>query len=117
MRHGLLVGLVLCLAIVGCKGNDAYKVQKVQLPILEAVPADYIGTVTAVLEQHNLLAVGNLPLAGIEKGQSFVLMNQKQKVIGAGHVVVITDTSLHLRYRLNEKDIQPQIGDFAVKPQ
>lgn len=118
-----MVSLISVGFVVGCSSGkhksgtpaDQAAVQQIRENYTSVDPHAKVGTVIAVLPDKALAAVGDLPVADFQIGDVLVLMDTKQQVIGAGHVVAKTADAVHIAYDVTAKGRAPQVGDLAVK--
>lgn len=117
LRHVVLAAAVASLFIAGCRTKPApASAEQTREVFAQRVPNMQVGVVSAVLAEKGLLAISQVDVSKYFVGDTFVLMAPDQKIIGAGHVVAKTETSLHLSYDVKADSRAPQVGDLAVKP-
>ena len=120
LRHLTLTTLVGLALLAGCTHKhqgaiDTTAVQQIRESYTRVDPNAKVGLVVAMLPEKGLAAVGDVPVADFQVGDVLVLMDTKQQIIGAGHVVAKTDDALHISYDVTAKGRAPQVGDIAVK--
>lgn len=112
------------LATAGCQ-NKAERAENRLPPVAEidvdaireqytrANPDNRVGVVTAVLEESNLAAVGDIPLADFGIGDVLVFIDSREQPFNSGQVVNATNTALHVQYEPDER--APRVGELAVR--
>jgi len=118
MRHLVLAALAIGFAVGGCGvcPRKAASPEETRAALERLAPKGITGTITAILPDRGLLAVSGVPLEEFSDNDTFVIIDRKKRIIGAGHVVGRTAGALHLSFRVNELNVQPVLGDFAVGP-
>lgn len=115
----LAAGVGVSCLLAGCQQRQS----SADLTVLGQVREAYIqvdrdaqvGIVTATLPERGLVSVEQVDLDQFEEGDVLVLMDSKQRIIGAGHVVRKTDKALHLSYDVTASGRQVEVGDLAVR--
>jgi hypothetical protein len=118
MREVAFAVSIVALVSLGCtkhKPASPEQVQQIREVYQTVDPNAKVGTVIAVLPKKGLAAVADIPLDQVAIGDTLVLMDSKQKIIGAGHVIEKTSDALQISYDVTAQGRQPRVGDLAVK--
>ncbi|HEV2292553.1 MAG TPA: hypothetical protein VGR35_01780 [Tepidisphaeraceae bacterium] len=119
----LLVGSLLATASGGCQNKQEFEEKALREGEINAAavrerfmginPNNRVGVVTAVLEDSNLAAVGDIPLQDFGVGDVLVFIDDREQPFNSGTVVNATSNALHVRYQGNER--APRVGELAVR--
>jgi hypothetical protein len=118
MRQVALAVSMVALISVGCtkhKPASPEQVQQIRETYQSVDPHAKVGTIIAVLPEKGLAAVGDIPLDQVAIGDTLVILDSKQKIIGAGHVIEKTSDALQISYDVTAQGRKPRVGDLAVK--
>jgi hypothetical protein len=92
------------------------KVQELRDSYTRSDPNVRVGVVTSVLPEERLASVGDVSLDDFQDGQGLTFIDTNGKTLTYGHIVRITQSSLHVRYNAPGPDGRaPQKGDLAVR--
>lgn len=92
------------------------KVQALRESYMRSNPNVRVGVVTNVLTEERLASVGDVSLDDFQDGQGLTFIDSSGKTLTYGHIVRITQSSLHVRYNAPAAGGRaPQKGDLAVR--
>lgn len=120
LHHIALAGLIGSALVLGCAHKksataDQSAIQQIRQNYAQVDPNAKVGLVIAVLPDKALAAIGDIPVADVQVGDTLVLLDAKQQIIGAGKVVAKTQDAIHVSYDVTAKGRAPEVGDLAVK--
>ena len=124
LHHIALVGLLGSLLLAGGCGHkkqqlappaDAQSLLTLRQSYAAINPQAKVGLIIAVMPENALAAVGEIAPADLNTGDTLVLMDSNQQIIGAGTVVAKTTDSVHVHYDVTANGRAPEVGDLAVK--
>jgi hypothetical protein len=79
-------------------------------------PEARVGVVMAVLPSAHLASVGSVPTRDFTIGDVITFIDSNQKLLTMGHVEVVNQKSLTVRYDVpGEHGREPLVGDVAVR--
>lgn len=81
-----------------------------------ANPGAEIGAVIAVLPEHNLAAIGDIPAANFKVGDPVTFLDNNLNDLTIGSVVAIVNNNLQVQYEAPAAGHRaPEVGDLAVR--
>jgi hypothetical protein len=91
------------------------RVQEIRTAYWRAYPDSRVGVIDFVRRQDKLVSVGEVNGGDFREGETVVIIDDKQKVIGNGTVVRILQDHIHVAYRVAKSGRDPIVGDLMVR--
>ena len=89
--------------------------QEIRTAYWRAYPDSRVGVIDFVRRQDKLVSVGEVNGGDFREGETVVIIDDKQKVIGNGTVVRILQDHIHVAYRVAKSGRDPIVGDLMVR--
>jgi hypothetical protein len=128
-QRGWLGLIVMCGCLAGCANKPpaanptttepvgtAETLEQARTRFKAANPGAEIGAVIAVLPEHNLAAVGDIPAANFKVGDPVTFLDNNLDDLTIGSVVAIVNNNLQVQYETPTAGHRaPEVGDLAVR--